>query len=80
LIEKASFRWYYLLKFLGIQVAKRTLYRLVQEALSNAVKETKARNVGTRVDGEDYMLFCLLGTTTGDLILARYVQHMAGRA
>lgn len=35
-----------------------TLYCLVQEALPNAVKHRKARNVWIRICGENHVLFC----------------------
>jgi signal transduction histidine kinase len=57
LIEKVGFRWYSLLKFLRIQVAKRPF---IQEALGNAVIHRKARNVLIRACGENYVLFCSL--------------------
>jgi hypothetical protein len=67
------------IKFLGTQVAKRPCIVAFQEALANVVKHAKARNVWIRVRGENYMLFCSPGTTAESLILARYVQHLAGR-
>jgi|SRR5580658_5350826 len=63
------------IEFLGIEGGEATLYRLVQEALSNAVKHNEgAQRVDSRGRRELYAIL-FAWTTAGSLILARYVQQ-----